>query len=75
MSDAVEYLSPEQVVERKLLPFGNADWVRQQLRTGKLGGSLVGGRWVTTEADVKAMVEAASNSQTKTRRRRNRAVA
>ena len=28
-----EYLTPEQAAE--LLPIGNADWVRQQLRTGR----------------------------------------
>ena len=62
-----EYLTPEQAAE--LLPIGNADWVRQQLRTGRLSGSKVQGRWVTTREAIAAMVEAGSNSQ---RRRRTR---
>lgn len=62
------WLTPEQAAE--LLPFGNADWVRDQLRTGRLGGSKISGRWVTTEEDIKAMVAGGSNSQTRRRRRR-----
>lgn len=62
-----EYLTPEQAAE--LLPIGNADWVRQQLRTGRLSGSKVQGRWVTTREAIAAMVEAGSNSQHRRRRR------
>ena len=63
-----DLLTPEQAAEH--LPAFNADWVRIQLRTGKLRGSKVGGRWFTTEADISAMVEAGSNS---VRRRKGRA--
>lgn len=62
------YLTPEQAAE--LLPFGNADWVRMQLRAGRLRGSKVGGRWLVEESAVAEMVEAGTNS---TRRRRRRA--
>lgn len=67
MSD-VEWLTPEQAA--KELPFGKADWVREQLRTGRLGGSKVGGRWMTTLDDIKAMVAAGSNSTTRRRKQR-----
>lgn len=69
MSDA-EYLTPEQAAQ--LLPFGNADWVRDQLRTGRLEGFKVAGRWMTTVEFVKAMVAGGSNSQ---RRRKQRRIA
>lgn len=62
------YLSPEQAAAR--LPIGNADWVRQQLRAGRLRGSKLGGRWVVEEAALEDLVEAGTNS---TRRRRQRA--
>ena len=63
------YLTPEQVAER--LPFGNAAWVREQLRKGALRGSKVGGRWVAEEAAIDEMVAAASNSTARPRRRRS----
>lgn len=63
-----EYLTPEQAAE--LLPFGNADWIRMQLRAGRLRGFKVSGRWVLDPAAIAEMVEAGSNS---TRRRRRRA--
>ena len=43
--------------------------VRQQLRTGRLSGSKVQGRWVTIREAIAAMVEAGSNSQRRRRRR------
>ncbi len=64
----VEWLTPEQAA--KELPFGNADWVREQLRTGRLGGSKIAGRWMTTVEDIQAMVAAGSNSTTRRRKRR-----
>jgi hypothetical protein len=63
-----EYLTPEQAADR--LPQFKADWFRAQLRTGRLVGSKVGGRWVTTQEALDALVESGSNS---TRRRRRRA--
>lgn len=65
------YLTPEKAAER--LPFGNADWVRQQLRAGRLRGSKVGGRWVVEESAITEMVDAGTNSTR--RRRRQRAAA
>lgn len=62
------YLTPEQAAER--LPFGNADWIRMQLRAGRLAGSKVGGRWVVEESAIDDMVDAGTNV---TRRRRRRA--
>lgn len=64
----VDYLTPEAASEK--LPFGNADWVRQQLRAGKLRGSKVSGRWVVEESAIAEMVEAGSNSTARRRRRR-----
>lgn len=61
-------LTPEQAAE--LLPFGNADWIRAQLRTGRLDGSKVAGRWLVTEDAITAMVAAGSNATTRRRRRR-----
>lgn len=62
------YLTPEQAAER--LPFGNADWIRQQLRGGRLRGSKVSGRWLVEESAINDMVEAGSNSTARRRRRR-----
>jgi hypothetical protein len=62
------YLTPEQVSER--LPFGNADWVRMQLRAGRLRGSKIAGRWVVQEDAITEMVDAGANS-TRHRRRRS----
>lgn len=62
------YLTPEQAAER--LPIGNADWVRMQLRAGRLAGSKIGGRWLVEEAAIDEMVRAGSNAQTRRRRRR-----
>lgn len=69
-----EWLTPDQVAD--LLPRGNADWVRQQLRTGRLRGSKLGGAWFVEPAAVREMLDAASNSTARTttsRRRRQRA--
>lgn len=62
------YLTPEEAATR--LPFGNADWIRMQLRAGRLRGSKVSGRWVVEEDAIAEMVEAGTNV---TRRRRRRA--
>lgn len=65
---AVTYLTPEQA--SKKLPFGNADWIRMQLRAGRLRGSKVRGRWMVEESAIAEMVEAGSNVQTRRRRQR-----
>lgn len=65
---AVAYLTPEQAAE--ILPFGNADWIRQQLRAGNLRGSKVSGRWLVEESAVVEMVTNGSNSTARRRRRR-----
>lgn len=66
---ARRYLTPEQAAH--LLPYGNADWIRQQLRRGTLRGSKIGGRWMVEESAIEEMVEAGSNSTTRRRRRRS----
>jgi len=63
-----KWITPEQASD--LLPRGNADWIRIQLRKGTLEGSKVGGRWFTTQEALDAMVAAGSNTQ---RRRKGRA--
>ena len=68
MSD--KWLTPEQVAADPRLPRFNADWVRKQLRAGRLRGSLVGNRWLVPEDAVDELLEAGSND---TRRRRRRA--
>jgi hypothetical protein len=62
------YLTPEQAADR--LPFGNSDWVRQQLRAGRLRGSKVSGRWVVEETAIDEMVAEGSNREGRRRRRR-----
>lgn len=62
------YLTPSQAADQ--LPVGNADWIRMQLRTGRLRGSKIGGRWVVEESAIAEMVEAASNSTRRRARRR-----
>lgn len=64
-----DYLTPEQAADQ--LPFGNADWIRMQLRAGRLRGSKVSGRWLVEESAITEMVEAGSNAQTRRRRRRS----
>lgn len=69
-----QWLTPEQVAN--MTPVGNADWVRQQLRAGRLRGSKVGGSWWVDPAAVREMVDAASNTAGRSpssRRRRQRA--
>lgn len=76
MTTATSYLTPEEAAA--LLPFGNADWVRAQLRAGRLRGSKVRGRWMTDKEAIDEMVAAGSNSTTRThatRRRRQRVMA
>lgn len=62
------YLTPEQAAE--LLPFGNPDWIRAQLRAGRLRGSKIGGRWLIEPAAIDDMVAAGSNRPVRRRRRR-----
>ena len=64
----MRWLTPEQAAQR--LPFGNADWIRAQLRAGHLRGSKISGRWLVEEAAIAEMVEAGSNMQGRRRRRR-----
>lgn len=64
-----DYMTPEQA--SKLLPFGNADWIRMQLRAGRLRGSKIAGRWMVEESAITEMVEAGSNAQGRRRRRRS----
>lgn len=66
---ATRYLTPEQVADR--LPTGNADWVRAQLRTGKMRGAKIGGRWWAEESAITEMVEEHSNRPGRRRRRRS----
>ena len=68
MTDEPKYLTPKEAAKR--LPVGNADWVREQMRSGRLEAAKVGGRWVTTPEWIDAMVQAGSNSTTRRRRRR-----
>lgn len=65
---AVEYLTADQAAE--LLPFGNGNWVRAQLRAGRLRGSKVGGRWLVEKAAVIEMVESGTNRVEGRRRKR-----
>jgi excisionase family DNA binding protein len=64
----VAYLTPEQAADR--LPIGNADWIRHQLRAGRLRGSKIGGRWLVEEQAIADMVAAGTNTPTRRRRRR-----
>lgn len=67
-SDEVRYLTPEQAATR--LPFGNADWIRMQLRAGRLRGSKIAGRWLVEEGAIDEMVQGGTNSTARRRRRR-----
>lgn len=65
----MRWLTPEQVAEDPRLPHFNADWVRAQLRKGKLRGSQVGRRWLIPEDAIEEMIAAADNQPRKKRRR------
>jgi hypothetical protein len=68
MADRIANLTPEMA--HQLRPeFGSADWYRVQMRSGKLWGAKVGGRWYTDEQAIDEMVEKAQNFK---RKRRNR---
>lgn len=67
----MKWLTPEQVAADPRLPRGNADWVRKQLRSGRLRGSLIDGRWYVPEDSIEEMLQSGTND---TRRRRKRAV-
>lgn len=66
----MKWLTPEQVAADPRLPRGNADWVRKQLRAGRLRGSLIDGRWYVPEDSIEEMLQSGTND---TRRRRKRA--
>lgn len=68
MAEPKTYLTPELAAKR--LPFGNADWIRKQLRFGHLAGSKIGGRWMVEEGAIDEMVKAGSNVAPRRRRRR-----
>lgn len=68
MSDT-KWLTPEQVAADPRLPRFNADWVRKQLRAGRLRGSLVGNRWLVPEDAIDDLLSAGSNDTRKRRRR------
>jgi hypothetical protein len=65
----MKWLTPEQVAADPRLPRGNADWVRKQLRSGRLRGSLIDGRWYVPEDSIEEMLQSGTND---TRRRRRR---
>jgi hypothetical protein len=64
------WLTPEQVAADPRLPRGNADWVRKQLRAGRLRGSLIDGRWYVAESAIDEMFTSADNDPRKRKRRR-----
>ena len=66
----MKWLTPEQVAADPRLPRGNADWVRKQLRSGRLRGSQIDGRWYIPEDSIEEMLQSGTND---TRRRRKRA--
>lgn len=65
----MKWLTPEQVAEDPRVPLGNADWVRSQLRKGRLRGSLINRRWLIPEDALDEMLEAANNQPRRKRRR------
>lgn len=60
MSDQ-KWLTPEQVADDPRIPHFNADWIRRQLRKGRLRGSLVGNRWLIPDGALSEMLEAHTN--------------
>lgn len=65
----MKWYTPEQIANDPRLPYGNADWVRAQLRRGRLEGSLVGNRWLIPEGALDAMLDAGKNQPRRKRRR------
>lgn len=73
MSEREGTLTPEEAAAHpRYGKFGNANWYRSRMRTGKLWATKVGGRWFTDEQAIEEMAEAGQNFK---RRRRNRAIA
>lgn len=72
LPELANLLTPEQAA--KLLPFGNADWIRQRLRAGELHGYKVGGRWLVDPADVRQFVAEHSTTPPRRRPRRRRSI-
>lgn len=66
----MRWLTPEQVASDPRIPHFNADWVRKQLRAGRLRGSNVGNRWLIPEGALDELLASNSND---TRRRKRRA--
>lgn len=69
MTTATAHLSPAAAAEQ-FPEFGNADWFRDALRSGRLRGSRINGRWYTTAEDIAEMVAEATNRPARRRRRR-----
>lgn len=63
------WLTPEQVATDPRLPRFNADWVRRQLRAGRLRGSLVGNRWLVPADAIDELLEAQTNQPRGKKRR------
>lgn len=75
--DIGEWMTADQVASK--LPRGNADWVRRELREGRLRGSKVRGTWYVEPDAVREMLESASNDPARSksatsRRRRQRSL-
>lgn len=66
---STRWLTPEQVAQDPRLPRFNADWVRKQLRAGKLRGSLTGNRWLVPEDAIDELLEAHTNQPRGKKRR------
>lgn len=61
MSTEIRWLTPEQAAAETPLARFNADWIRRQLRQGKLRGSLIGNRWFIPEDAIGELLDAHTN--------------
>lgn len=68
---SIKYRTPEQVAED--FPAFNAEWWRQQCRSGRVRASRVGGRWLIPEGAPEELIERMTNQTARTRPRRRRA--